>query len=136
MNKYIAILSMVIGICVFAVAVNIATPCPVLRTTEDSAIRAEYDAPSIHFAGVLSKRKGMAHSPTAAHTSRTYSRANETRTYNRASGSAKVAEVDGPTFGQFSTRKAMEYHTVGHHARTPNLRQVVGKITVNGYVKK
>jgi hypothetical protein len=123
MNKYIAILSLAAGIGVFAAAVNIATPRPVLRTTEDSVLRAEYDAPSVHFAGSLEPSKGAAHSPTA-HTS---------RTVNRAS---VPTESDGPTFGQFSTPTAMAYSTVGYHSHTPNPRQVVGEITVNGYVSK
>ena len=114
MNKYIAILSVAVGIGVFAEAVNIATPRPILRTTEDSVIRAEYDAPIASFMGTLPKSKG------AAHTS---------RTINRASDSAKV---DGPIFGQFSTAKAMSYHAIGiHNSKVPNPRQVVGDITVH-----
>lgn len=136
MNKYIALLSVAVGIGVFAGAVNIATPCPVLRTTEDSAIRAEYDAPIASFLGTVPKGKGAAHTPTA-HASRTVNRASEAGRASYARDSASdSAESTGPTFGQFSTRTAMNYQTVSHHSRTPNPRQVVGKITVNGYVSK
>jgi len=117
MNKYIAILSMAVGVGVFAGAVTIATPSPLLRLTEDSKLRAEYDAPVVRFLGSVPKSKGAAHSPT--------------RTVKRASSSAQSS--DEPTFGQFSTRTAMSYQTVGHHSRTPTVRQVVGEITVNGY---
>jgi hypothetical protein len=126
MNKYIALLIVAVGIGVFAGAVTIATPRPVLRTTEDSVLRAEYDAPLVRFAGSLAPSKGAAHSPTA-HTS---------RTVNRASDSAKATEEDGPVFGQFSTQAAMNYQTVGHHSRAPKVRQVVQAITVNGYGNK
>lgn len=126
MNKYIALLILAVGIGVFAGAITIATPRPVLRTIEASVIRAEYNAPSIHFAGSLVPSNGAAHSPTA-HTS---------RTVNRASDSAQDTEEDGPVFGQFSTLTAMNYQTVGHYSRTPKVRQVVQAITVNGYGNK
>lgn len=120
MNKYIAILSLVAGVGIFAGAITIATPRPILRTTEDVKLHAEYDAPIVSFMGSLPKNKGM------AHTARTI-----TRTTNVRTSASNSAEEDGPTFGQFSTRAAMEYHaTKVHIASVPNSRVIIGKITV------
>ncbi|MCK9567445.1 hypothetical protein M0R72_00685 [Candidatus Pacearchaeota archaeon] len=102
---------MAVGIGVFAGAVTIATPSPVLRLTEDSKLSAEYDAPIASFLGSVPNSKGMAH---------------PVRTAKRVdSASVSAQSSDEPTFGQFSTREAMNYQTVSHHSRTPTVRQAV-----------
>jgi hypothetical protein len=117
MNKYIALLSLVIGVVVFAIGISVALPRPMLRVTEDSAITANYLAPDVVFMGEVPRVVGKAHTVrTVKYTS------------NVAESRAEDSVGEGP-FGKFSTLEAMRYRTLeGYHSRVPNIRVEIGQI--------
>ena len=115
MNKFIAILSLVVGMFVFGAAVHIATPTSKLRTTQDSAISSNYEAPVAGFLGTIPKSaKGLAHNSIAT---------------KRVVADMKLAANDtvddGLVFGEFSTLAAMNYHARDvHTVAVPNPKAV------------
>jgi len=118
--------SLVLGIGVFIAAVTAATPNPILRATEDSAVRiADFIAPStqamttpsdsIYTIGevriVGGGQNTNSHATGQAHVQRT------------AQDSAdNTAELN--IEGLFSTQAARDYNPAKYHNKAPNVRYV------------
>jgi len=122
MKKSIAILSFICGLGVFIAALFAVQPIPVLRQTEDPAIIAEYTAPFVQASTIGHRiRTGKAHVAREAGVRR-----EAMRTVDESETAQTSANQAGLVFGQFSTAAAMNYHTVGYHARVPNLQYIAG----------
>ena len=120
MNKIFAIASFTLGIGIFVVGLAVNDSPPILRSTEDLKLSADYDAP-------------IAQVKT---TDDSFALANITIT-NRTTGKAHIRHADAdnisadsnnsvgsPSNGLFSTASAQEYSPIGYHSKVPNVQYV------------
>jgi hypothetical protein len=116
MNKYIAISSLVVGLGIFVMGTLVAITVPVrlhVSSSDEIKVQQEYEAPIVGFRGEIVKKKGVAH--------RVREQRIELPNMTIASG-----EEEGLQFGQFSTKEAMNYHTIRYRSKVPNLKMVEG----------
>jgi hypothetical protein len=135
MNKIIAIASLVLGLAVFIAGIAVNNSPPILRTTEDSAINANYDAPSTNamtnnaeLANVSVLRPGAERSTIVGRTrtGKAHVRHADANPESSAQYSDELAEgpVESPSGGLFSTARARDFNPAKHYSKVPNVQYV------------
>ena len=125
MNKIIAIASLVLGIGVFITGLAVNNSPPILRTTEDSAINVNYDAPCPNAMTnaliIVERTTGKAHARHVDHETRHTDY--ETSAQHSEFADESVA-LGSPSGGLFSTASARSYNPGQHYSKVPNVQYV------------
>jgi hypothetical protein len=127
MNKIVAIASLVLGLAVFITGIAVNNSPPILRTTEDSAINVNYDAPNANV--MTNNALGLATvaiTGRAPITGKAHKRHADADSESSAQSSDLVADgpVGSPSGGLFSTAKAREFNPAKHYSKVPNVQYV------------
>jgi hypothetical protein len=126
MNKIIAIASLALGLAVFIAGIAVNNSPPILRTTEDSAINANYDAPRTNAMTNNAMELANVTIVGRTRTGKAHVRHADANAESSAQYSDELAEgpVESPSGGLFSTARARDFNPAKHYSKVPNVQYV------------